>query len=158
MIMCACRRHFVHFTVFLLVMCISRPCWSFVMGLPVCSRTRVQRHCVLSSRMRPDREHSIFVKCFSVPLKNVVRRKCFQNCKYREDDKDRDMSPTCNTGGGGGGGTNRRFRRRDEFGDGSDESDDDATEREVSVLLKKLGLTTADIGRKLKVRGDYFHD
>jgi hypothetical protein len=116
------------------------------MGLPVCSRTGVECHRIHSLRMRL--ENGFYVKHFTAPMKSEVRRKCFHNCKYREDDYARDVSSTFNAGGGGGGGTNRRFRGRDESGDGSDENDDDSTQREVSVLLKKLGLTTADIGRK----------
>ena len=125
----------------------NSPCHALLMRLPICSRTGF-RHTVSISQIREVREISgIFRK--SVAMKDVVRRKCFQNCKYREDDVDRDVPMTFGPGGGGNGGSvNRRFRRRDDFGDGSEDGEDDATEREVSVLLKKLGLTTADIGRK----------
>jgi hypothetical protein len=85
----------------------------------------------------------------SPTLKNVNRRKLLQNCKYRDGDNDMDNNPAFGDGiGGGGGSINRNFRRRDDFDDDRNDGDDDAAEREVSVLLKRLGMTSADIGRK----------
>jgi hypothetical protein len=95
------------------------------------------------------KERGVMIASFKSPTpKNVDRRRQLQNCKYRDGDIDGDTVSAFSDGGGGGGSINRNFRGRDDFGDDRNDGDDDAAEREVYVMLKKLGLTSADIGRK----------
>jgi hypothetical protein len=140
---CIWHRSLVFVIIFL---CTNIRCRAYFVSLPNVCLTGLQHR--RSFSINNGHREGIVTSFRSPALKNVDRRRHLQNCKYRDSDSDGDIISAFSDGGGGGGSINRNFSGRGDFSDDGNDGDDDAAEREVYVMLKKLGLTTADIGRK----------
>jgi hypothetical protein len=138
---------------YFLAMCTHAPCWAFVSIVPQCGRIciqKVQNSCSLPSDLIPKYNGKLAYSFKPRRFNSATFDAGYYSRTYQFRNRHKspgDFSTEISAGqGSGGGGINRLFRRRGDSG--GDEGDDDITEREVSALLKKFGLSTSDVGNK----------